>query len=666
MYLKNTIKVQSYKILILGIIPLLSCQKIEIEKQLKVESDSVFAIYTSSAIIRAKIIDLGNNEIIQHGHCWSKTTKPDINSYKTQLGQINVIGNYDSYIKDLDDSTVYFVRPYIQNKFQIVYGKELIFKTTSSTLPEVEIKQPINIDTNFIELSAEITNIGLGIDSILNCGFYSTYSIGSQIVLDSIYLNLTDSKEFGFKHILDGLIPGTNYSIHAFAINRKGIGRSENIDVKTHSTLPKLYLEVEEASISYNSAICQIISKGGSSLDEKGICFSLKQNPTIFDEVVLLDIGKNDFELSGLKGNYTYFLRAYAKNDAGFVYSNQQEIITKDPIEPVLGFDVTDKGNLGIYIYIIDDGGATISEKGFCWSEEKEPTINDNFILININSTTYSFLDLFSPYQKMYLRPFVECEFGIIYGPAKEFIQLPSDYISCKEISGGSFQMGYKSEMLFDHYVHLINYKIGSFEVFNNIFCFYLNQVGIQSDGTLDGVKFINPIYEIFYEDNMFKVREGKEYFPVRGVSWAAAKGFCDWSGYRLPTEAEWEYSAIGGAELQYTLYSGSNDINQVAYYKSNSVDVSYLGTTDKKSNTLFIFSMSGNLREWCSDWYDPDYYSVSPIENPQGPETGTYKVVRGGSYLTGEEKCRVYTRDFASPDTCSADIGFRVVMPLN
>ena len=156
---------------------------------------------------------------------------------------------------------------------------------------------------------------------------------------------------------------------------------------------------------------------------------------------------------------------------------------------------------------------------------------------------------------------------------------------------------------------------------------------------------------------------------PVENVSWDDVQAFIrklnqlTGKRYRLPTEAEWEYAARGGNKSRGYKYAGGNNIDEVAWYDGNSGERTH-PVGKKRPNELGLYDMSGNVWEWCSDWYDEDYYGNSPQNNPQGPASGSSRVFRGGSWLNYAILCRSASRYYSTPDSRYGLIGFRLVSP--
>ncbi|MBR1991236.1 MAG: SUMF1/EgtB/PvdO family nonheme iron enzyme, partial [Bacteroidales bacterium] len=153
---------------------------------------------------------------------------------------------------------------------------------------------------------------------------------------------------------------------------------------------------------------------------------------------------------------------------------------------------------------------------------------------------------------------------------------------------------------------------------------------------------------------------------PVEKVSWDDCQKFIkklnELTGktFRLPTEAEWEYAARGGNKSKGYKYSGSNTLGSVAWYDDNSGSKTHPVKT-KAANELGLYDMSGNVWEWCSDWYG-DYSSGSQT-NPVGASSGSDRVLRGGSWSYTAWHCRVSNRKYSSPEYCISKYGFRLVI---
>ena len=206
------------------------------------------------------------------------------------------------------------------------------------------------------------------------------------------------------------------------------------------------------------------------------------------------------------------------------------------------------------------------------------------------------------------------------------------------DVEGGTFTMGATREQGSDtdndekpvHKVTLSNYSIGETEVTQELWRAVMGSNPSSFTGNLQ--------------------------CPVECVSWNDCQTFIKklnqltGENFRLPTEAEWEYAARGGKQSKGYKYSGSNTLGDVAWYDSNSSNKTHAVKT-KQPNELGIYDMSGNVWEWCSDWYGS--YSSSAQTNPAGPSSGSSRVLRGGSWFNDARLCRVANRGNSSPDDC-------------
>ncbi len=213
-------------------------------------------------------------------------------------------------------------------------------------------------------------------------------------------------------------------------------------------------------------------------------------------------------------------------------------------------------------------------------------------------------------------------------------------------VKGGTFQMGsneYDSEKPV-HPVTVSDFYISKYEVTFD-----------EYDAFCEATKRQKPADQGW----------GRGKRPVINVSWEDATAYCKWlsektgKNYRLPTEAEWEYAARGGAKSEGFEYSGSDDLDKVAWYSSNSKNQTH-PVGQKKANELGLYDMSGNVWEWVQDWYGD--YSSKAQTNPKGPGSGASRVLRGGSWIGYDDYCRVADRDGGIPILRDYDFGFRLV----
>jgi formylglycine-generating enzyme required for sulfatase activity len=242
-------------------------------------------------------------------------------------------------------------------------------------------------------------------------------------------------------------------------------------------------------------------------------------------------------------------------------------------------------------------------------------------------------------------------------------------------VRGGTFQMGSNEGSSDEKPVHSVtvgNFYMSKYEVTNAQYAAFLNAKGNQSEG---GVEWYDAsgagsqgyaAAAIRQQGGRWTVLAGRENHPVNYVSWHGAAAYCKWLSeqtghrYRLPTEAEWEYAAGGGSSNR-TKYAGTDDaLGEYAWYTSNTNDTGTRPVGGKRANSLGLHDMSGNVWEWCADWYGSDYYASSPSSNPAGPSSGAGRVRRGGGWDYDATICRVAYRAGVAPGFRGSGIGFR------
>lgn len=222
-------------------------------------------------------------------------------------------------------------------------------------------------------------------------------------------------------------------------------------------------------------------------------------------------------------------------------------------------------------------------------------------------------------------------------------------------VQGGTFNMG-DSEMEGKeneqpvHEVTVSTISIGKYPITRGQYRAYCNATGKSMPETPDGW----PV---------------ADHHPIVNVSWHDAVGYTEWlsdkmdKNYRLPTEAEWEYAARGGNQSKGYKYAGSRSLDAVGWYGLRSTLNVAQAVGGKRPNELGIYDMSGNVWEWCRDWYGGDYYANSPKDNPRGPASGSARVLRGGSWSDSAARCRVALRGGNVPSARGVNSGFRVVL---
>lgn len=291
------------------------------------------------------------------------------------------------------------------------------------------------------------------------------------------------------------------------------------------------------------------------------------------------------------------------------------------------------------------------------YSETIEVDEDNNYFYFELEEIPYEYVEPDEvPEPTM---PYVEPEEPVVAPPAPAANQdMPEEWVTVKGITfsmvyvqGGTYTR-YRLPEVGDlhpgsvppaHQVTLSSYYIGKNEVTRGLWYAVMND-SVLKDHPKD---------------------------PMSNVSWDDCQAFLvklnnlTGKNFRLPTDAEWEFAARGGVKSRGYAFSGSNNIDEVAWHNGNS-EMEFHEVGLKKPNELGIYDMTGSVWEWCSDWswnWREDVDTSAPLVNPTGPATGKNRVARGGGLLTEDENCCVCRPDPTSPDTSSDELGFRLVL---
>ena len=319
------------------------------------------------------------------------------------------------------------------------------------------------------------------------------------------------------------------------------------------------------------------------------------------------------------KGNSTrQRVPSYGANSSST--SGDEDTLNSDTPEPLVDDETREQEFQGL----VNSGDEYFAEENF--TKAKEQYLSAQRIKAN------------DPHVKSQLK---KCDEKIREKAIAEAKEIPS-----VSLTGGSFMMGDEEGFPDErpvHEVQLSGFRMSKNEVTVKQYRAFCELTGRQ----------MPPAPSFGYKDNL----------PMTNVTWHEANAFCKWVGGRLPTEAEWEYAARDGGGA--ARYSGGNVLSRLAVYDGNSGGQP-MAVGSKSANSSGIRDLTGNVSEWCSDWYYRKYPSESQ-QNPRGPGSGTDKIIRGGGFnsspnstMDGDQLRNTY-RNHRKPDTRSASVGFRV-----
>ncbi|MFA6471082.1 MAG: SUMF1/EgtB/PvdO family nonheme iron enzyme [Candidatus Latescibacterota bacterium] len=354
-----------------------------------------------------------------------------------------------------------------------------------------------------------------------------------------------------------------------------------------------------------------------------------------------------------------------------------------------------DRGNhvsAGIYLYQLKAGRQIETKKMLLLdgggSHAAKPSMNsgNQSVAKSANQVTYTITIV-----NNVIIPYTRTGVTITYGQTMDFVVTLIDSIiiingiTFVSIPGNTFEMGDvenagTSEERPVHSVTLTGFEMSIYEITNAQYAQFLNDAKASGDitatsssvegakgayskqkyiylaGTLSG--FPGARCWITYNNETFSVVSGHENWPVVWLTWYGSKAFALYYGLDLPSEAEWEYACRGGKQYLYGTDDGTFSTSKANHWNTGIYHPVEVGSYPK--NPFGLYDMSGNVWEWCGDWYDS--YSSSPAINPTGAETGSNRVGRGGRWYDNSWYCRSAYRVGINPSNWDFSFGFRVV----
>ncbi len=280
-------------------------------------------VNVSTADIQGNIIDIGSNNVAQHGHCWSTSSNPTTSNSKTTLGSTSVTGNFTSNLTNLTQNVTYYARAYATNSEGTNYSDEISFATGSYTLATVTTGNSSNINFTAFDISGNI--IDLGNTSVTQYGH--CWSTSTNPTTSDSKTTLGTGSTGNFSSSVTSLQQNITYYVRAYVTNSAGTSYGDQVAVQTLAPSVPTVTTTSPTNTPGSTAICggDITFDGGSSISAKGVCWSTSPTPTLSNNYTTDGSGMGSFTstISDLDLLTTYYVRAYATNSLGTSYGNE-------------------------------------------------------------------------------------------------------------------------------------------------------------------------------------------------------------------------------------------------------------------------------------------------------------------------------------------------------
>jgi uncharacterized protein (TIGR02145 family) len=387
-------------------------------------------ITTTTAISGGEVTFDGFGTVSGRGICWGTSPNPAIGNCLGYTNDGSGMGSYTSLLSGLTPETLYYVRAYAINELGTAYGDLKSFITAAVGVPTVISENISNITINTATGGGNVTDNGSG--TVISRGICWGHE-PSPTLENALGFTNNGSGSGSYTSLITGLTAGTLYYVRAYATNEAGTGYG---DLKSFSTLDIMIPEVtttEVTNITTNSAQSggEVVNANNGTVGVRGVCWNTDPNPTLTDNLGYTTdesgIGEFISNLSGLSLGTNYYVRAYATNEAGTGYGNDEDFRTSNAILPtvitaqVSNINANSAESGG---EVSDDGYGTVSSRGICWNTIPEPTLTNNIGYTTDGNGLGSFTSLMTNLADtttFYVRAYATNEAGTAYGNEESF-----------------------------------------------------------------------------------------------------------------------------------------------------------------------------------------------------------------------------------------------------
>ena len=417
-------------------------QDVPIRMTILQKSVPTVALYTVddvtnySAMFRGAVVDIGSSKVMYHGFCWSTQEHPDISlETKCNLGDCSAAKDISYTATSLKPGTQYYVRAYAENSLGVAYSDEITFMTVNtSQKPTVETGNVLNVTTDGAQVSGNVINVGHK-DGVAQYGHVWNTKTNPTVDNQKTQLGKVDAAT-AFVSTLTNLVPGQTYYVRAYATNSIGTAYGEEVMFTTAAGDVTLTTTSATNVTSDGATIGGSISSlGGNEISERGVCWATTSNPTVSGNHETSSSTSNSFsvQLTNLSENTTYHARAYVKTKENKVfYGNEVTFTTSKSIKAASVGETTisdiKNSEATFASSITSNGGGTISDCGFCYSTNQNPTISSTKLSCGKQTGSFSTkatgLKLKTTY---YVRAYVVNEAGTSYGKETSFTTAAGD-----------------------------------------------------------------------------------------------------------------------------------------------------------------------------------------------------------------------------------------------